>query len=189
MAYEPDVRFNNGTDNYIARVSSDWLWNTNHTERDIYRYLIGIDYNLHCKWINPVDDITTSFQFSQNIIDGGVDVPQVTAATPFDALTGAVPGQRQRLQYAPYFWFPEETEEFVSLSFRSEYMGSNLIPAILAVADLTYNTWVYKAKVDYKYQNTWIFGLGANVFHGNHEKAMGLFGEADCFFASIKYLF
>jgi hypothetical protein len=199
-AYEPDVRFNYGTDDYIARLSSNWLWNTNETTRDIYRYLIGIDYNAHCRFINPVDDVTVSLQFSQSIMDQNEFVDELTAPNAFDPLlataaTIALPGGprvtnagfKQRIMMAPYFWFPKQVESYASLSLRSEYMGSNLVPAFLGVGDLTTGSWLYKAKVDYKYQNKWIFGLGYNSFYGDPETSFGLYDKADCLFGSIKY--
>jgi hypothetical protein len=199
--YDIDVPFNLGNDanaGTFEMLSSNWIWTTDITTRNIYRYLIGLDWNAHCKYINPKDDVFVSVQFSQNIMDEDVEEPNAqsgltpaqVAAAGLPGLAGLTPqGVPQRLCYAPYAWFPEKTETFASLLLKSEYRNSTIIPQVLYVVDLTYNSFWIKSKIDYKLHDEWRFELGYTLIHGAREQQFGLFEQSDYLFGMVKYLF
>ena len=197
--YDKDVPFNLGSQanaGTFEMLSSNWIWSADIVTRDIYRYLIGLDWNTHCKYINPNDDVFVSVQFSQNIMDQDVEEPNAVSGVPaayaaaFPGLGGLAPaGVPQRLCMAPYAWFPEKTETFASLLVKSEYWHCNLIPQILYVGDLTYNSFWIKSKIDYKLRDTWRFELGYTMIHGAREQQFGLFEQSDYLFGMVKYLF
>jgi hypothetical protein len=180
------VQFNIGTPNRPATIFSDWLWQNTIKEKDVYRYLIGLDWNTHFDFINPKDDVWVSMQFSQNIIDGGVQVDEKTGPNPAFGYPG---GDNQRLQIAPYFWFPHKKETFTSLLVNTAYFNNKLTPQILYVHDWTYNSYWIKAKLNYKLGDFWRFEVGGYYVHGDREQQFGLFTDMDTMYGMVMYQF
>lgn len=186
--YDKDVAFNIGVDNAATAIFSDWIW-YNHTEkRDIYRYLIGLDWNTHIDFINPTDDVWVSLQFAQNRIDGSLysDVP--TGDFTFGGAGFPYPGgERQRLQYAPYFWFPKKTETFTSLLLQSSYINNNLTLQTLWVHDWTYDSFWIKPKARLKIGNHWLWEVGGYIIQGDREEQMGIFENLDSIYTMVTF--
>ena len=191
--YDKDVRFAVGTDKRDAAVYTDWLWNNTIKKRDIVRYLVGLDWNTHFSFINPSDDVFVSLQFTQNRINGSVRVNERTdRMIVLGAIIEGTPyfgGDRQRLSYAPYFWFPKAVETTTSLQLQTAYFNDKLTPVILAVRDWTYNSFVIKYKVGYKLRDSWRFDVGYYTFHGSGEQNLGIFENYDSIYAAVKYQF
>jgi len=184
--YDKDVAFNIGIPNKATTIFSDWIWQNTRKQKDVYRYLIGLDWDTHFNFINPGDKVWVSAQFSQNIIDGGVDVDEKSAANPAFGYPG---GETQRLQYAPYFWFPRRTETFTSLLMNTAYFHNKLQPQVLWVADWTYHSYWIKGRVNYKLGDFWRFEVGAYYVQGNSEEQFGLFHDSDSIYTQVMYQF
>ena len=171
-----------------TEIFSDWIWFNNIEERDIYRYLIGIDWNLHMGWINPNDDVWMSFQFAQNIIDGSLWSNIPTADFTFGGLGFGYPGgERQKLIYAPYGWHPERTETFTSLLLASSYWNDNLHLKVLYVHDWTYDSFWVKPKAKMEFGDHWIFEVGAYIIQGDREQQFGAFENLDSAYTMLTY--
>lgn len=186
--YDKDVGFNIGVNNRATAIFSDWIW-FNHTEkRDIYRYLIGIDWNLHADFINPNDDVWLSAQFSQNRIDGSLYSTVRTADFTFGGAGFPYPGgERQRLQYAPYYWFPKNVETFTSLLLKTSYLDDNLHFQVLYVHDWTYDSFWVKPKVKLDIGNHWRWEVGGYIIQGDREQQMGIFENLDSIYTMVTF--
>ena len=186
--YDMDVGFNIGVPNPATEIFSDWIWFNNIEERDIYRYLIGVDWNLHMGWINPNDDVWMSFQFAQNIIDGSLWSNIPTGDFTFGGLGFGYPGgERQKLIYAPYGWHPERTETFTSLLLASSYWNDNLHLKVLYVHDWTYDSFWIKPKAKFEFGNHWLFEIGAYIIQGDREQQFGAFENLDSAYTMLTY--
>jgi hypothetical protein len=181
--YDKDVAFNIGVDNRNTAIFSDWIWYNHKEKRDIYRYLIGLDWNLHAGFINPNDDVWLSAQFSQNRIDGSLYSKVPTAP----GLLGYPGGEPQRLQYAPYFWFPKNVETFTSLLLKSDYMDNNLHCQVLYVHDWTYSSYWIKPKVILDIGSHWRWEVGGYIIEGDRERQMGIFENLDSVYTMLTF--
>jgi len=181
--YDKDVAFNIGINNRDSAIFSDWIWSNHIEHRDIYRYLLGLDWNLHAAFINPGDDVWLSAQFSQNIIDGSLYSKVRSDAS----VLGYPGGERQRLQYAPYFWFPQSTETFTSLLLKTDYMDNNLHAQVLYVHDWTYSSYWIKPKVVLDIGSHWRWEVGGYIIEGDREKQMGLFENLDSIYTMVTF--
>ncbi len=184
--FEKDAEFNIGIQNKATTIFSDWVWVNNIEKRDMYRYLIGLDWNLHFDFINPGDDVWVSAQFSQNRIVGDLKSDVLSAPNPAFGYAG---GEPQRLQCAPYFWFPEKTETYTTLLLSTAYLNTKLTPSILYVHDWTYDSYTVKAKINYNLTDDWHFETGYYFIGGQKEQQFGLFRDLDTIYGLVKFQF
>ena len=186
--YDMDVAFNIGVNNPDTEIFSDWIWFNHIEHRDIYRYLIGIDWNLHMGFINPDDDVWMSAQFAQNRIDGSLYSKVPTGDFTFGGAGFAYSGgERQRLQYAPYFWFPESVETFTSLLLKTSYLDDDLHFQVLYVHDWTYDSFWVKPKAILDIGNHWRWEVGGYIIQGDREQQMGIFENLDSVYTMLTY--
>jgi len=161
-----------------------WMSNT-IAKRDVWRYLIGLDWNLHCNFINPNDDVWLSAQFQQNRINGGVSVSG--SGSPANPAFGYPGGEKQRLMNAPYFWFPHKVETATSLLLKSSYMDDDLHIQALWLHDWTTNTYWVKPKAKLEIGNNWIWEVGYYAIYGKRENFLGIFSNNDSIYSQLTF--
>ena len=147
--------------------------------RDQIRYVLGFDWQLWCKPLNPEKTFFTSFQFAHyHIMNKG----------------------NLHLLNAPYFynksfkispWDIPEDQFFVSFLCMTEYDHGRILPLFLFVQDINAEAWWIKAKCQFAYGDHWRPEIGFFWINGNDDtgKSFGLFDNRDQLFVKIKYQF
>lgn len=162
-------------------------------DQDQLRYMIGFDWSMNIKFINPTKSTFVSGQFfhiwTPNVPDGA---------------------DKALLQLAPYSgWRWPEHQFYYTLLLRTEYKNEQIVPSMLYVQDChTGAAWV-KTKLYFRIGNHWrpeigYLWIGRNRDHGtvnagpttggpvwatNDWESFGLFEDRDQVWVRIQYQF
>ena len=148
-------------------------------KKDQIRYVLGLDWQIWCKTLNPEKTFFTSFQFSQFI---------------------TLHMDNYKLLNAPYYyardfkvdpWDIPANQYFFSFLVSTEYLHGRILPLILFVEDLKQKTQWVKAKCEFAYGDHWRPEIGLYYINGNNDtgKSFGLFKNMDQMYMKIKYQF
>ncbi|MFH0812470.1 MAG: DUF1302 family protein [Pseudomonadota bacterium] len=160
------------------------------TDKDQLRYMVGFDWSMNLKFINPKKSTFVSGQFFH--------------IHTFNYTGGA----RALLQLAPYDWRFPENQFYTTLLIRTEYMNERVVPSILYAQDYhTKAAWV-KSKVYFRIGDHWrpeigYLWVGRNCDHTQTQtvpgvgpvtmsddyKSFGLFEDRDQIWIRIQYQF
>lgn len=124
---------------------------------DQIRYMIGFDWAMRMKWVNPKKNVFVSGQFfHQHTLNyrGGLDAPRPVPL---------------------YTWTYPKNQFYSTLLLRTEYFNENVVPSMLTVYDHHCQAMWVKSKIDFKIGNHWRPQIGylfiKNSTH--HTQAMG----------------
>ncbi|GEM_PF-5175400 len=158
----------------------DFLFNTTRfpsfdrrevDEKDVLTYMLGFDWPVKIKYINPEKNIFISGQFFHKHIFNYPD--------------------DYELQVGPYSdWIAREDMFYSTLLTRTSYFHDFLKPQILAVIDWTYGTWWLKPKVKFEIGNNWRPEIGAIfVFAGanDYRREFGHWADRDEVYVKMTY--
>ncbi|MBN2468008.1 MAG: hypothetical protein JXD19_07640 [Deltaproteobacteria bacterium] len=155
---------------------------------DQIRYMIGFDWSMKWKWINPGKNVFVSGQFfHQHTLKyrGGLDAPRPVPL---------------------YTWTYPKNQFYSSLLLRTEYFNERVVPSILTVYDHHCQAMWMKSKVDFKVGDHWRPQIGYLWIkrHNNHTqtiagpgtptisdnwKSFGIFEDRDQVWVRIQYQF
>lgn len=166
-------------------LAGDWsgLPGTNPKNGIVYkdqiRYVIGLDWQLWCKLLNPQKTFFNSFQFAHFITLDMAD----------DHLLNAPFFYTQNFKVNP--WAIPANQFFFSYLLSSEYDHGRILPLALFVEDLESHAQWLKVKCAFAYGDHWRPEIGFYYINGNSStgKSFGLFKEDDQFYFKIKYQF
>jgi len=165
MLYQDDFLFNTFTGNPLSPNKKD--------EKDIFTYMLGFDWPVWMKFLNPEKEIFISGQFFHRHI---INYPD-----------------NYKLQVGPYTdWIAREDMFYSTLLTRTSYFHDFVKPQVLAVVDWTYGTWWLKPKVRFEYGNNWRPEIGAIfVFAGanDYRREFGHWADRDEVYVKMSYQF
>jgi len=162
------------------------------TEKDQIRYMIGFDWAMNFRLINPRKSTFVSGQFFHIRTldyDGGANAP---------------------VQLAPYDWRWPKNQFYATLLLRTEYKNEQIVPSILAVHDFHSQAAWIKSKLYFRIGDHWRPEIGylwikRNSDHtstqdvpadfsppvrmGDDWKSFGLFENRDQVYVRIQYQF
>jgi len=156
---------------------------------DQIRYMIGFDWSMRMKWINPSKNVFVSGQFFHYHFlnyEGGLKRPRVVPL---------------------YVWTYPKNQFYTSLLLRTEYCNENFVPSVLAVWDHHTSTSFIKTKFDFKIGNHWrpqigylwikrnsshtqpLFGMPGMPLVTDNRKSFAIFHDRDQAWVRIEYQF
>ena len=124
---------------------------------DQIRYMIGFDWAMRMKWLNPEKNVFVSGQFfHQHTLKyrGGLDAPRPVPL---------------------YSWTFPKNQFYTTLLLKTEYFHENVCPSMLTVYDHHCQAMWIKSKIDFKMGNHWRPQIGY-LFIGkstNHTQPIG----------------
>lgn len=143
-------------------------------ESDQFKYMIGFDWNVRWKWINPQKDVFLSGQFFH----------EHTFETP----KGGISYIPDNSMYA--LWLVNRDEYYASLLMSTAYLNERLTTNVLYVEHLNTNARWCKATVGYKIGNHWRPSLTYLYIDGGlQQHAFSMWRDRDEISLQIKYLF
>jgi hypothetical protein len=147
--------------------------------RDQIRYVIGIDWQLWCRTLNPQKTFFTSFQFGHFYILNKDGYKFLNAPYFYN----------KKFRISP--WDIPQNQYFISFLVTTEYDHSRILPLILFVQDIEAEAWWIKAKCEFAYGDHWRPEVGIYWINGNDNtgKSFGLFDNRDELYVKIKYQF
>jgi len=173
--------------------------------KDQIRYMVGYDWQMWCKFLNPHETFFTSLQFSHYHIRHMGNDKLVMAPFIFDEsvvhqgppapgnLFGFSNPGGVRDVLAPHLdpWRIKRNQYYFTYLVFTKYDHARIIPQVLYVSDLTANAYWVKAKVNFNYGDHWRPEIGTFFIHGNSDtgESFGLFNHCDQVYLKIKYLF
>ncbi len=142
-------------------------------EKDVIRYMLGLDWPVWIKFINKEKNIFISAQlFHYHIIN----YPHT-----------------YKLQVGAYNdWIAREDQFYSSFILKTSYFHDFLKPQVLTVMDWTYGTWWLKPKVKFEIGNNWRPEVGAIfVFAGadDYRREFGHWADRDEVYIKMTYQF
>jgi len=162
------------------------------TKKDQIRYMIGFDWSLKLKLVNPQKNTFVSSQFFH------------THTLNYEG------GDRAILQLAPYDWRYPENQFYGSLLVQTEYMNERVVPSILYAHDFHCQAAWAKTKVYFRIGDHWRPEIGylwikRNTHHTSTQdvpldfappvrisddwKSFGIFEDRDQIWIRIQYQF
>ncbi len=143
-------------------------------ESDQVKYMIGFDWNVRWKWINPKKNVFLSGQFFHE--------------HTFDGPKGGVNYIPDNSMYA--LWLVQRDEYYASLLMATDYLNERLSTNVLYVEHLNTNARWCKATVGYKIGNHWRPSLTYLYIDGGlQQHAFSMWRDRDEVSLQIKYLF
>ena len=107
------------------------------TKKDQIRYMVGFDWSMNFKFLNPKKSTFVSGQFFHiHTVD-------------YDDGANAI------VQLAPYDWRYPENQFYASLLVRTEYKNEQIVPSILGVHDFHSQAMWIKTKVYFRIGDHW----------------------------------
>lgn len=166
-------------------IAGDWsgLPGANYKEgikrRDQIRYVLGFDWQLWCKKLNPQKTFFTSFQFAHYHTLNMGDYKFLNAPYYYNKSFGVSP------------WSIPADQFFLSFLVNTEYDHGRILPLILWVDDIKAKAQWVKAKCEFAYGDHWRPEIGMYWINGNDNtgKSFGLFKDMDEMYLKIKYQF
>lgn len=166
-------------------LAGDWsgLPGANYREgvkrRDQIRYVLGFDWQIWCKTLNPQKTFFTSFQFAHFYTLNLGDYKFLNAPYYYNKSFGVSP------------WNIPQSQYFISFLVMTEYDHARILPLILFVQDIEAEAWWIKAKCEFAYGDHWRPEIGMYWINGNDNtgKSFGLFDNRDEMYIKIKYQF
>lgn len=147
-------------------------------ETDQIRYMVGFDWPIRIKWLNPKKNIFISGQFFHFYT---VDMP-----TPdqFGNETDIVPDS------SPYHsWTFDRNQTYGSLLLRTEYMNERLVPSVLFVQDMGTGAHWAVTEIGYKIGDHWRPSLRWLYVDGAYQESFGVYRRRDEVTLRIQYQF
>ncbi len=165
LLYQDDYLFNTFTGNPLSPNKKD--------EKDILMYMLGFDWPVWIKFLNPEKEFFISGQFFHKHI---INYPD-----------------DYELHVGPYTdWIAREDMFYSTLLTRTSYFHDFIKPQLLAVVDWTYGTWWLKPKIKFECGNNWRPEIGAIfVFAGanDYRREFGHWADRDEIYIKMSYQF
>ena len=135
-------------------------------KKDQFSLMVGFDYDLFLRWLNPRKSFWLSFQAAQfKVID-------------YD----------QKLLNAPYQWRKLKNEYWMSFMVDTRYKFDLLRLNAIFLRDWAGDCWALKPKCEYAFSDSWVGEIGAYFYEGKHSyRSIGLFDNNDSAYMRIKY--
>jgi hypothetical protein len=169
-----------GLDNYVR-------------DKDQLRYMIGFDWPLYIRFLNPRESFFFSTQFFMYYIFG-LDGQLVNAPFYFNekASTKALPplpGAYGDSRIDP--WRIHKTQKYFSFLVNTQYDNKRIVPQFLFLYDFEEHGYAFKTKVNFNYGTHFRPEIGVMYIHGNHDtgKSFGLFQKNAQVYTRLKYQF
>lgn len=147
-------------------------------ESDQIRYMIGFDWPMRMKWINPSKNVFVTAQFFHFYT---VEMP---SADQFGNETDIVPDS------SPYFsWTLDRNQSYGSLLLRTEYPNERLVLSVLYVQDLGTGARWAMTELGYKIGDHWRPALRYLFVYGPFQESFGVYRKRDEITLRIEYQF
>ena len=156
-------------------------------ESDQIRYMLGFDWPIRLKWLNPKKNFFISAQmFHIHTVELPPNRAHFDPSIPSHGMV-ANPGA----DAAPYTtWNLSRNQFYTTLFVKTDYMNDRLTPSVLYVQDLdTGDEWV-KSQIQYKIGDHWRPAIQYLYIDGGHQNGQfGLWRERDEIVLRIEYQF
>ncbi len=189
--------------NYLATGQNPFPQYNGIVHRDVLRYMIGYDWPIWIKWLNPHENFFTSFQFFHfRIIDYGDEELNFTPFVFRRAIVDQKFSDFVRMYMNGNFKgmldparIPRD-RFYITYLVQGKYDHDRIVPQLLYVHDLNEDVFWIKAKVKFQYGDNWREEIGWLGIFADEDadwhhvgKSFGYFAHADQFWFSIKRQF
>lgn len=185
---------------YEGKHVGDMAWtglNGNYRQykkfKDQTRTMVGIDWNIYIRPLNPRESFFFSTQFFLYYIRNQngqyVNAPfYFRNNVKYDPLP-PLPPSRDRKYIDP--WRIHQTQKFFSFLVNTNYDNKRITPQVLYLYDMNEHAHGLKAKINFNYGTRWRPEIGYMAWWGDHDtgKSLGLFQKNRQVYASLKYQF
>ncbi len=186
---------------YEGKHSGDMAWSglnpdftTYKKMRDQIRAMIGFDWNIYLRFINPRESIFMSTQFFVFYMPDGKGGELVNAPFYFTKrvqgqMLPPLPGTRDKRFIDP--WRVHRTQKFFSFLVTTPFDNKRIEPQALFLHDLNEHASGLKVRVRLSYGDHWRPELGFMGWWGDQHtgKSMGLFQKNNHMYLKIRYQF
>ncbi len=161
--------------------------------KDQIRMMIGFDWNIYIRPLNPRESFFFSTQFFLYYIRNKngeyVNAPFYFTNKVKSDLMPPLPPCRDRSYVDP--WRIHQTQKYFSFLVNTNYDNKRITPQILYLVDLNERAHGLKAKINFKYGDHWRPEIGFMGWWGDHDtgKSMGLFQKNRQVYLKVKYQF
>lgn len=161
--------------------------------KDQIRAMVGLDWNIYLRFLNPRESFFLSAQFFVFYIrhkNGEyVNAPFYFTNRVKRDMLPPLPPSRDRRYIDP--WRIHQTQKYVSFLVNTYYDNKRILPQVLFLCDLNEKAYGVKAKVNLLYTSHWRPELGYMAWWGDHDtgKSFGLFEKNQQVYMKIKYQF
>ncbi len=162
--------------------------------KDQLRMMVGFDWNVYIRFLNPRESFFFSSQFFLFYITGGKGGELVNAPFYFtkkvnNDMLPPLPPSRDRSYIKP--WRIHRTQKYFSFLVTTNYDNKRIIPQVLYLYDFEEHASGLKAKLNLAYGSHWRPEVGYMAWWGNDNtgKSFGLFEKNQQIYVKLKYQF
>jgi hypothetical protein len=158
-----------------------WLSDRGIVEKDQIRYMIGFDWPIWIRKLNPRQTFFWSMQFFHfHILN--YDKKLFAAPFYFDGIDST-----GRAHFAPAVI--HQDEYYWSLGLNSEWDNGRFKPDLLFAKDIRGEAYFVKFKINLNYTMHWRPEIGVMIYDGDPYHSFGLFDNKDQVYIKIRYQF
>ena len=172
-SFDQDMNSSEVVPNPVDPVNAPPLDVNKIIESDQIRWMLGFDWPVRWRWINPSKNVFVSAQFFHIYT---VDMPP----SPWDIVPDS----------SAYFtWDLTRNQTFASLLLRTEYLNERLVPSVLYVEDIRCAGRWAVAELAYKIGDHWRPSLRYLFIDGDSQRSFGVYRTRDEVTLRIQYQF
>jgi len=137
-----------------------------YKKRDVLRYMVGFDWPLRLRYLNPRKEFFTSFQFTQEHIFGSVG---------------------DRFYFVPYTMKIPRDKMDITFLANTEYFHEKVKPQYAMAYDINHNAYMPKFSCRFWLGDHWRPEIGYMYITGHTDRSHAWFKKCDNFWAKLQY--